>query len=66
MKKGKVFAHLPNGEMMLREPFIYYKRVGNRFFFESKYTKIDFEMEGKNLFDFVDKYSIGDEVKFYE
>ncbi|WP_417444649.1 hypothetical protein [Joostella sp.] len=64
--KGKKLFSLPSGEMMLKEPFEYYKREGNRFFFKNKWSKLDFELKGKELYDFVDKYEVGDLVKLFE
>lgn len=43
--------------------FKYYKREGNRFFLKSKNEFIDLVLEGKDLYDFVDKYSIDDYIK---
>lgn len=40
--------------------FKYYKREENRFFLKSKNECVDFELKDKDLYDFVDKYSIGD------
>ncbi|WP_142783346.1 hypothetical protein [Changchengzhania lutea] len=46
------------------EPFLYYKREGNRFYFQGIDTRFHLDFKDRVLFDFVDKYNVGDIVYF--
>lgn len=54
----------PSGREAVQEPFKYYKREGNRFFFQNKFMGFDLELTGKDLYDFVDRHDLGDLVIF--
>lgn len=54
---------LENIENSLVE-FLYYKRIDNTFYFKNNTDKFELQISGKELFDFVDKYSVGDIVIF--
>lgn len=45
-------------------PFLYHKREHNRFFFQGEKRSFSLVLEGKRLYEFIDKYSIGDIVYF--
>lgn len=45
-------------------PFLYHKREVNQFFFQGEKHSFSLVFEGKRLYDFVDKYNIGDIVYF--
>ena len=47
-------------------PYTYYKRDGFRFFFKNEYHEFDIVIEGKDLYDFVDEFNIGDEIRFFD
>ena len=57
---------IPSGDQIIRMSFIYYKREGRKLFFKNEYTSFEFVFRGKRLYDFVDQYDIGDEVRFFE
>lgn len=42
----------------------YVKRSGNRFYFVSGKFNFDVELSGKELFDFVDQFDVGDKLSF--
>lgn len=44
--------------------FTYYKREGNTFFFKNEFEKFNTTYSGKQLFEFVDQFNIGDKVVF--
>ncbi|MBD0822649.1 hypothetical protein [Aestuariibaculum marinum] len=45
-------------------PFLYHKREHNRFFFQGEHRSFSLVLEDKRLYDFVDRYNIGDIVYF--
>lgn len=45
-------------------PFLYNKREGNRFYFKGTEHEFYIDLKGKELYDFVDKFDIGDVVFF--
>lgn len=46
------------------EPYLYHKRDGNTFYFQGSNNNFKLHLTGKMLFDFIDKYDIGDIVYF--
>ena len=56
----------PNFDQVKRMPYTYYKRDGNQFYFKNQYHEFDIVLEGKDLFDFIDQFDVGDEVRFFE
>ena len=45
-------------------PYLYHKREGNRFFFQGENRTFDLEFKGESLYNFVDKFDVGDIVYF--
>lgn len=46
------------------DPYLYHKRDGNTFYFQGPNHAFNLNLSGKMLYDFVDKYDIGDIVYF--
>ncbi len=47
-------------------PHTYYKRDGFTFFFKNDYHYFDIRLEEVDLYDFGDRYDIGDEITFFD
>ena len=55
----------PDHDDIIKEYFLYYKREGNIFYFKNDYYSFDISLKGKELYEFLETYDIGDEISFY-
>lgn len=68
-KRNRFFAEaleqLDNGHLLdYQSPYLYHKREGSRFYFRGTNESFHLDFKGKTLYDFVDKFDIGDIVYF--
>lgn len=62
---AQVLEELDDGHLLdYTEPFLYYKRKENTFYFQGINNSFSLEFKDKLLYDFVDKYDLGDIVYF--
>ena len=60
-------THFDNVIRQIAQPkreFTYYKKEGDNFYFKNKDYDFFVEKKGKEKFDFVDQYDVGDQFKF--
>lgn len=57
-------SDIPSFWEIKNTPFLYYKRTDNLFFFKNQDYTFDFKLLGKELYEFIDQFSVGDEIIF--